>query len=82
MSQYSFKIVKHSAIDKFGGKSVAEHNKFFSLSEINQPVNQWLAIAFIGLICFWTVLTYVTGKAQAISDSYIIDKQEEISFSK
>jgi len=60
-------------------KNVLQHNKFFSLSEINQPVNQWLAVSFIGLICFWTVLTYLTEKAQAISDNYVADRQESIS---
>lgn len=62
-----------------GVKNVMQHSKFFSLAEINQPVNQWLAIAFIGLICFWTVLTYVTDKAQAISDNFSADRQEVLS---
>lgn len=34
---------------------------------LQQRVNQWLCIALIGLMCFWTVLYYVTNKAQAIA---------------
>lgn len=75
---YTFKLTTKK-FNPNGEKNVMQHSKFFSLSEMNQPVNQWLAIAFVGLICFWTVLTYVTEKAQAISDSYIIDKQEVLS---
>lgn len=63
-------------------KNVLNHSKFFSLSELNQPVNQWLCIAFLGLICFWTVLTYVTEKAQAISDNYVADRQEVLTAPK
>ena len=41
------------------------------MSEAKQPVNQWLCIAFISLCCFWTVLYYVTQKAEAIGDSFV-----------
>lgn len=37
---------------------------------LKQKVNQWLCIALLGLMCFWTVLYYLTNKAQAISDNY------------
>lgn len=43
---------------------------FFSWAELKQPVNQWLCIAFLGIFCFWTVLYYVTQKAQIIADGY------------
>ncbi len=36
-----------------------------------QRVNQWLCIALIGLMCFWTVLYYVTNKAQAIAENFV-----------
>lgn len=39
--------------------------KFFSLSELKQPVNQWLCIAFIGVWAFWIMLYHFTDKAQA-----------------
>ncbi len=28
-----------------------------------QEVNQWMCIALIALMCFWTVLYYITHKA-------------------
>ncbi len=37
---------------------------------LKQKVNQWLSIALIGLMCFWTVLFYVTHRALAIGDQY------------
>ena len=42
-----------------------------------QKVNQWLCIALIGLMCFWTVLYYVSSTAQAIGNNLAI---EEILF--
>jgi hypothetical protein len=43
---------------------------FFSLAALKQPVNQWLCIAFISLLCFWTVLYYSTEKARIIGGDY------------
>ncbi len=45
------------------------NNKFLSLAEMKQPVNQWLCIAFLGLWCFWFVLFYVTSKAYDVGDN-------------
>ena len=36
---------------------------------LQQNVNQWLCIALMGLMCFWTVLYYLGHKAQSIGDS-------------
>lgn len=36
-----------------------------------QRVNQWLCIALISLMCFWTVLYYLTHKAQAIGEELV-----------
>jgi len=44
---------------------------FFSLSELKQPVNQWLCIAFMALWLFWFLLYYVVQKAQAIGENYL-----------
>ncbi len=49
---------------------MAKQISFFSLSEMKQPVNQWLCIALISLLCFWTVLYYFTQTAQAIGENY------------
>jgi hypothetical protein len=46
--------------------------KFFSLAEMKQPVNQWLCVAFLGLLCFWTVLIYASSKAYSIADAFSI----------
>jgi len=46
--------------------------KFFSLAEMKQPVNQWLCIAFLGLLCFWVVLFYATSKAYGIADVFSV----------
>lgn len=35
---------------------------------LKQQVNQWLCIALIALMAFWTVLYYMTNKAQAIGN--------------
>ncbi len=34
-----------------------------------QTVNQWLCIALVCLMCFWTVLYYLANKAEAIGES-------------
>jgi hypothetical protein len=34
------------------------------------PVNSYLCMAFIALLCFWTVLYYVTERAQQLAESY------------
>lgn len=45
--------------------------KFWSLAELKQPVNQWICIAFIGVWCFWIVLYYVTQKAEITGEKYV-----------
>jgi hypothetical protein len=45
------------------------NNKFFSLAEMKQPVNQWFCIAFLGLWCFWIVLYYTTNKAYDVGSN-------------
>jgi hypothetical protein len=42
-------------------------------SFFRQKVNQWLCIALISLMCFWTVLYYLTNKAQAIGNTLVVD---------
>jgi len=41
---------------------------------LKQKVNQWLCIALIGLMCFWTVLYYFTHKTIDIADNIISDR--------
>lgn len=41
---------------------------------LKQRVNQWLCIALLGLMCFWTVLFYFTHKAQEIADNVIANR--------
>ena len=41
---------------------------------LKQKVNQWLCIALIGLMGFWTVLYYLTNKAEAIGNNAIADR--------
>jgi hypothetical protein len=36
-----------------------------------QKVNSFLCIALVSLMAFWTVLFYLTHKAEAIGDQYI-----------
>lgn len=45
--------------------------KFFSLAELKQPVNQWLCIAFLGVLCFWTLLYYASQKALSIGQVFM-----------
>jgi hypothetical protein len=35
-----------------------------------QRINQWLCIALLALMCFWTVLYYITAQAQAIGENF------------
>ncbi|MFA6314870.1 MAG: hypothetical protein WC648_00660 [Candidatus Paceibacterota bacterium] len=44
---------------------------FFSASEMKQPVNQWICIAFMLVFCFWTVLFYSVEKAKDIGNEFI-----------
>ncbi len=39
-----------------------------------QKINQWLCIALVALMCFWTVLYYFTNKAIAIGNDLVIDE--------
>jgi len=39
-----------------------------------QSINQWLCIALLGLICFWTVLYYLTNKANDIGNNIIAER--------
>jgi hypothetical protein len=41
---------------------------------LKQGVNQWLCIALLALMCFWTMLYYMTNKAQALGESYSVDQ--------
>ena len=38
---------------------------------LHQNVNQWLCIMLVALMCFWTVLYYVSNKAEAFGESII-----------
>ncbi len=51
---------------------------FFSLDEMRQPVNQWLCIIFLGLLCFWTLVYYFTNKAEAVRDRYVTERTEAL----
>ncbi|MDE2038025.1 MAG: hypothetical protein KGI69_02270 [Patescibacteria group bacterium] len=42
----------------------AERRPFFSF-DLRQPINQWLGIALVGLMCFWVVLYYLVNKTAA-----------------
>lgn len=43
---------------------------FFSL-DLRQPVNQWLSIALVALMCFWVVLYYIVSKASITAGNLI-----------
>ena len=43
---------------------------FFSLAEMKQPVNQWICIAFMGVLCVWVVIYYLNNRIQAIGENY------------
>ncbi len=38
---------------------------------LKQQINQWLCIALMALMCFWTMLYYVSHKAEAIGNQII-----------
>lgn len=35
----------------------------------NGYINQWLGMAFIGLVCFWVVLYYFVNKTQDVGSN-------------
>jgi hypothetical protein len=39
-------------------------------TSLRQPINQWLGVTLLSLICFWVVLFYLTHKTQAVADAY------------
>jgi hypothetical protein len=39
------------------------------VTDLKNPVNQWLCIAFICLICFWVVLYYFVNRTEAVGNS-------------
>lgn len=47
---------------------------------LKQQVNQWLCIALVCLMAFWTVLYYFTNKALAIGDNIVADRAEMEKF--
>jgi len=47
-----------------------QHNSFFSLAEMKQPVNQWICVAFLGILCFWFLLFILTSNALEVAGSY------------
>ncbi len=40
---------------------------------LTQKVNQWLCIALLGLMCFWTVVYYLGHKVQAFGSGISTD---------
>lgn len=40
-----------------------------SVTDLRNPVNQWLCIAFLALLCFWVVLYYFVNKTEAFANS-------------
>jgi hypothetical protein len=51
---------------------------FFSIAELKQPVNQWICIAFVGVLCFWVVLYYFTEKTKIIAEGYSLSSAASI----
>ena len=47
-----------------------QKESFFSLAELKQPVNQWICVAFLCVLCFWVVLYYFTQETQAIGAGF------------
>ncbi|MDE1974931.1 MAG: hypothetical protein KGI49_00220 [Patescibacteria group bacterium] len=43
--------------------------------DLRQPVNQWLGIALIGVMCFWVVLYYFVHKTEAFAESVTAEAQ-------
>jgi len=39
------------------------------VTDLKNPVNQWLCIALVGLVCFWVVLYYFVNKTEAFANT-------------
>ncbi len=44
---------------------------FFSIQGMKEPINQWLGIALIGLMCTWTLIYYLGHKAEALAETFV-----------
>lgn len=44
--------------------------RFFSL-DLKQPVNQWLCIALMGVMCFWVVIYYFVNQTEAVGNAFV-----------
>lgn len=42
-----------------------------SISDLKNPVNQWICIAFMGVLCFWVVLYYFVNRTQAVGNTLL-----------
>lgn len=45
--------------------------RLLSVADLREPVNQWLCIAFIGLVSFWVVLYYFVNRTEAVGNNLI-----------
>jgi hypothetical protein len=43
---------------------------FLSSASARMPVNTYLVLTFLCLLCFWTVLYFVTERAKILAESY------------
>ena len=52
---------------------------FFSF-DLRQPVNQWMCIALISLMCFWVVLFYFVNRTEAFGNSIAAASADQINY--
>jgi hypothetical protein len=43
---------------------------FFNF-DLKQPVNQWLGIALVSVMCFWVVVYYLANRTVIIGDNFV-----------
>lgn len=49
------------------------HSRPFISFDLRQPINQWIALAFVALLCFWVVLYYMVHRAEAFGEIIILN---------
>ncbi len=49
---------------------MAKTSAFFSPDQARRPINQYLCIALISVMCVWTVVYYLRSSSEIISQSF------------
>ncbi|MES2215947.1 MAG: hypothetical protein V4481_01485 [Patescibacteria group bacterium] len=49
---------------------MAKKISFLSMANASQPVNQYLCVALMSVVCLWTVVYYLNKTADIVNDTF------------